>query len=264
MKIVLGLVTLAVALVVVFFYEITPASSKEIQNQVLSGPAPVAVVELFTSEGCSSCPAADRLASQIDKSFKTLEKSVFVLAYHVDYWDYIGWKDRFAKPEFTERQRDYGEKFRLEGIYTPQMIVNGESQFVGSNSGMAQAAIFEALKTGAIFDIALEITWIASNQLSVKYSLSSIPVDATIQLALVEKHLINNVTRGENSGRKLEHDNVVRDFDKSDARERSERSLAVAKDINLENASVIAFIQNNQTGEIVAATSHNIPLRATN
>ena len=117
----------------------------------------VAVVELFTSEGCSSCPPADRLASEIDKTYRSLGKSVYVLAFHVDYWDYIGWKDRFDKHEFSERQMRYGQKFDLTSIYTPQMIVNGSEQFVGSDSRAAEKAIKEALSTNSEYGISIDL-----------------------------------------------------------------------------------------------------------
>lgn len=239
----------------------TPLLSKETKyiNYSLMQAPPVAVVELFTSEGCSSCPPADRLASQIDKFFKSQSKPVFVLAFHVDYWDYIGWKDRFAKHEFSERQRLYGEKFNLSSIYTPQMIVNGETQFVGSNSAGADNAIKDALKTNSQYGILMDVSWTAKRQLSIKYSMTSSPVNALINFALIEKNLSSDVSRGENSGKKLEHDNVVRIFDTSIAKEKSERTLKIAEDVNLNNSTLIAYIQDKDSYKIIGASSSSIP-----
>ena len=251
---------------VALLFKTTPLLSKDVKDKNNSMPQapPVAVVELFTSEGCSSCPPADRLASQIDKTFKSQNKPVYVLAFHVDYWDYIGWKDRFAKHEFSERQNLYGEKFNLGSIYTPQMIVNGKTQFVGSNSAAAENAIKNALKTNSEYGISLDVSWISSRQLSIKYSLTSTPVNALINFALVEKNLSSDVKRGENSGRKLEHDNVVREFDTSTAKEKSERKLKIAEDINLNNSTFIAYILDKDSFKILGATSSNIPADNTN
>src|SRR6476619_4430550 len=90
-----------------------------------------AVVELFTSEGCSSCPPADNLLARIQK--EDMDKQVYLLAYHVDYWDRQGWKDRFSDAAFTQHQQQYAEWLHLNSVYTPQMVVNGKEEFVGSN-----------------------------------------------------------------------------------------------------------------------------------
>jgi hypothetical protein len=246
---------------VVLPFRTTPLFSKETKDKSISylKVPPVAVVELFTSEGCSSCPPADRLASQIYKSYKSQNKPVFVLAFHVDYWDYIGWKDRFAKHEFSERQSEYGEKFNLGSIYTPQMIVNGETQFVGADSEAAEDAIKDALKTNSQYGISMDVSRVNPQQLSINYSLTSNPVNAVIHFALVEKNLSSDVKRGENSGRKLEHDNVVREFNTSTAKEKSERILKIDKDININNSTLIAYIQDRDSFKIVGAASSSIP-----
>jgi hypothetical protein len=261
MKILNIAVFLVGVMFVLLLFKTNHAFSKAARDKENSLPriSPVAVVELFTSEGCSSCPPADRLASQIDKSYKSQNKPVFILAFHVDYWDYIGWKDRFAKHEFSERQRMYGEKFNLETIYTPQMIVNGATQFVGSNSSAAENAIKDALKNNSQYEISMDASWSNPKQLLIKYSLSSVPTNAVINFALVEKNLVNNVTRGENSGRKLEHDNVVREFDTSTAKEKSERILKVAEDINLDNSTLIAYLQDKDSFKVIGAASTLIP-----
>ena len=247
---------IAVVFVLSFFITI-PLLSKGTKDKRNSTPKvhPVAVVELFTSEGCSSCPPADRLASQIDKYYKSQDKPVYVLAFHVDYWDYIGWKDRFDKHEFSVRQSMYGKKFNLTSIYTPQMIVNGQTQFVGSNSEAAENAIKKALKTNSQYGISMDVSWVNSGELSIKYSLTSTPVNTVIHFALVEKNLSSNVTRGENNGRKLKHDNVVREFDTSTAKEKSERTLKVAKDINIKNSRLVAYVQDKNSLKILGAAS---------
>src|SRR5215472_2525698 len=95
-----------------------------------------AVLELFTSEGCSSCPPADRLLPQLAN-----DPNIIPLSFHVDYWDRLGWKDSFSNSEFSDRQKEYAKRFRLSSIYTPQLVVNGEFEMVGTNRSSAEAAI---------------------------------------------------------------------------------------------------------------------------
>ena len=104
----------------------------------------VVVLELFTSQGCSSCPSADVLLEKVSNEFAN--KNVYTLSYHVDYWNYIGWTDPFSKKEFTQKQRDYAQKFRDNQIYTPAVVVNGKEHFVGSDRSKMYAKIQSVIK----------------------------------------------------------------------------------------------------------------------
>lgn len=115
-----------------------------------------AVVELFTSEGCSSCPPADRLLGDFVDDARNNDKRIFALAFHVDYWNYLGWEDIYASSEFSDRQRTYAEALKTNRIYTPQMIVNGNDEFVGSNRNRAKKSIRSALKKAAGIRITLQ------------------------------------------------------------------------------------------------------------
>jgi len=102
---------------------------------------PFVLIELFTSEGCSSCPSADKNLEKIAAQAKASGQNIYTLSYHVDYWDYLGWKDPYATKQFSDRQRAYASQFKSSRIYTPQMIVNGKTEFVGSNQKTSQQAI---------------------------------------------------------------------------------------------------------------------------
>jgi len=213
-----------------------------------------AVVELFTSEGCSSCPSADRHLSDLVTSAQTDGKRIYPLAFHVDYWDYIGWKDPFAWPEFTQRQRRYAQAFHLSSIYTPQMIVNGSNEFVGSDKSEARKAIESALNSVSKARIALSSISVLGKHAHLEYTLTNFSSSQTLCLALVERDLQSRVGRGENSGRTLIHDNVVRDWKTivgSSAHGRAE--LKIPSDGILENISVVAFLQDPETMKIHAA-----------
>jgi len=219
-----------------------------------------AVVELFTSEGCSSCPPADRLLSDLVVGSQTDGKRVYPLAFHVDYWDYIGWKDPFARPEFTQRQRRYAQVFRLSSIYTPQMIVNGSKEFVGSDKSELRKALESALGASSVPAIGLHTLPVQDNLVRVEYNLTNSPTSKTLNIALVERNLQSRVGRGENSGRTLLHNNVVRDWKEIvGSSESGSVDLKIPGDAKLENISIVAFLQDPETMRIYAAAMSALP-----
>ena len=131
-----------------------------------------AVVELFTSEGCSSCPPAEAVLSHIMEEATKNHKNIICLEYHVDYWNKIGWKDPFSKNQFTMRQSNYSSVLHQRDLYTPQMIVNGETEFVGSHADEADAAIDAALKTPAVTALEIGLDSTATDTLYLHYTSS--------------------------------------------------------------------------------------------
>ena len=163
--------------------------------------APV-VVELFTSEGCSSCPPADAVVARFDRA------NVIVLGEHVDYWDSLGWRDRYSSPLFSSRQQDYGNAMRTGNIYTPQAVINGEKEVLGSDAGAIQSAINAAARSPRA---AVELRLGAQGTLAI--TVGKLPPGshkADVLLAVTEVNLESNVTAGENDGRRLKHAAVVR------------------------------------------------------
>ncbi|MFN0246612.1 MAG: DUF1223 domain-containing protein [Kofleriaceae bacterium] len=164
------------------------------------------VIELFTSQGCSSCPPADRLLSKLARD-STEDRPIAPLSFHVDYWDDLGWPDPFAKPAWTERQRGYARALGDRSIYTPQLVVGGAKGVVGSNSlsvttALAAAKQPELLPTKSVWSAAhLEVEVTA-------------PADADVWIAIWEDNTTTKVTRGENAGETLAHDRVVRHLER--------------------------------------------------
>ena len=135
------------------------APTRNSLNQVQSGALkPVAVVELFTSQGCSSCPPADALLRKIHEYAEENKLPVYVLSFHVDYWNRLGWTDPYSDPTYTQRQRAYARHFGTDRVYTPQMIVGGEREFVGSNGKQAGVALQESLQASARVKVSVEVT----------------------------------------------------------------------------------------------------------
>jgi len=164
-------------------------------------PAPV-VVELFTSEGCSSCPPADLLLAEIEKQYG---QNVIVLSEHVDYWDHIGWRDPFSSAEFSARQKRYERTLSGEsGVYTPQMVIDGRTGFVGNDGKRAQAEIRKAA-TRSKAQVTLE-----KHGDLVSIATGTLPANANVLFVVTEGNLESDVRRGENSGRKLRHTGVTR------------------------------------------------------
>lgn len=212
------------------------------------------VLELFTSQGCSSCPSADKLLSEFIDQSGNRDLPIYGLSFHVDYWNRLGWKDPFSTSEFTERQYSYAEKFGNRGVYTPQMVVNGKTEFVGSSKRQASSAIRTALaKSPSIQIEAMEVSR-SKNNISLSYRTDKAPKGAIINIAVVERGIATDVTRGENRGRKLEHDNVVRVFEQQTISTAGKVSLKLPKDISLKKSSVILYAQDKASYQILGAT----------
>ena len=231
-------------------------------------PRTPVLVELFTSEGCSSCPPADALLARLDRDQPVPNADIITLGEHVDYWDSLGWHDRFSSHQFTLRQSEYTQRLRLDDSYTPQMIVDGTSQFVGNDAAHALRAIAEAARTPNI-PISLSSITRDQNRLAAIASVTppSNPLpNADVYAALVEPMASTQVLRGENGGHTLHHVSVVRQMKRigslADASTTSLRfSLDVPPDTSGANMRLVVFIQRTNNGAILGATS---ALSATN
>lgn len=228
-----------------------------ISSTSLSAEPGFAVVELFTSEGCSSCPPAEAYLNELSKL--PADRNIFPLAFHVDYWDYIGWKDPFAKREHSNRQRNYVEKTNSDGVYTPQIILNGKYDIVGSDSKAVERAVGKEQKIQSESSIRLEADY-KSDGIKVFYNIQNSLPGQKINVALIEKELNSQVTRGENSGRSLKHLNVVRAFETIDAGSKTGNikiRYPIAKD-STDRFAIIAYLQDDRSMKINAAARTSI------
>lgn len=218
-----------------------------------------AVVELFTSEGCYSCPPADKLVSQLIDVANENDQRIFPLSFHVDYWDYLGWKDAYSSAAFSERQRRYAFTWKSNRVYTPQMVVNGEHEFVGSDAAKAKKYIEDALAQKANLEIKLN-TSVDENTstINLEASLNDVKNNLVLNVAIVERDLVREIARGENGGKTLHHDNVVRSFVSSNVRDYTTKTeIRFPKDINLDRASLIVYAQDSQSLKIYGATMYD-------
>ena len=214
------------------------------------------VVELFTSEGCSSCPPADALLARLPRVLPDIE--VIPLAEHVDYWNQLGWRDRFSSPLYSARQQDYGRAFELQDVFTPQMVVNGEVQFVGSDRARAEQEIRKAaLEPKAAVGISMQ------DGPAARLRVEHLPAGtrtADVFLAITEDRLETDVGGGENGGRRLWHSGVVRSLTTIghlDGRKAGVYSADVKINLNpewrVENTRLVLFVQDRATRKIIGA-----------
>ena len=225
-----------------------------------SGPHTAALVELYTSEGCDSCPAADHwLSSLFGQGFRP--DQLVPLALHVDYWDYIGWKDPFAKGEFSVRQRKLAQMKRPVIVYTPQVLLQGRD-FRRWSGGEFSEQVMRINSRPARARIALAIRAVAPDAIHAELSAMLVDPDerknAAVYLAAYENKLASDVAAGENRGKRLEHDFVVREWIGPIAfgeglKLEERRSLPLLRGANPGHLGVAAFVQNRATSEVLQA-----------
>jgi hypothetical protein len=220
-----------------------------------SGPGTAALVELYTSEGCSSCPPAERWLGTLAKRYPGT--AVVPLALHVDYWDYIGWKDPYAKREFSLRQRKLSQLQRMALVYTPQVVLQGRD-FRGWGSRAFDEAVERINSQPAKARLKLSVLGSDAKGLEVEASAELLKPagDAALYLAAYQSRLESRVTVGENRGRILTHDHVVLEWlgpFNLESRRVERRTLPLLPGATAANSGAAAFVQDRRTGEVLQA-----------
>ena len=240
---------------------IIPKSKVPGKSKIIADGKGFAVVELFTSEGCSSCPPADELVARIQKEDK--DKPVYILAFHVDYWNRLGWKDVFSSADYSKRQNEYASWLNLQSVYTPQIVVNGKKEFVGSEEGTLRNAITAGLRTNPAATLTLN-TQKGQDHITVQYRVNGAEKNTGLLLALVQKAAQTKVQRGENGGRTLSHVQIVRKMQSLSlsAGGNGSTNIAFPEGTNTQDWEVIGLVQNKTNGEILAAAKANLTTTA--
>jgi hypothetical protein len=232
--------------------------------------APV-LVELFTSEGCSSCPPADELLSRLELSQPIAGAEVIALSEHVDYWNRLGWTDPYSSAEFSTRQNDYARIFNTDDVYTPQMIVDGRTQFVGSSSSKAREAIEDSARDSKA-SVTVSVASVASGDknaasLTIAVGVEGLPEiskgdSAEVLLAITESGLRSNVSSGENAGRRLTHSAVVRRFSRLGSIDPQKSGAFSAQPVvridrawKRENLKAVVFVQERAKRRVLGAAA---------
>ena len=223
------------------------------------------LVELFTSEGCSSCPPADALLSRLGRTQPVRGADIIILEEHVDYWDRLGWRDPFSSAAATERQNEYDLAFAGREVYTPQMIVDGRAQFVGNSDTDALRAIRTASQAPKP---SVQLSWQKDDTLAIHIE----PLKNTEErdgqqlfLAVAENVLHSDVKHGENAGRALEHNGVIRQLlplgkiDAAPAGFSSSVAVHSAREWNRSNLRAVVFVQERRSRHVLAARAISFP-----
>lgn len=254
-------------LLALFVLPVTVQSADTVlsQSQVGTVKSPlnrVVLLELYTSEGCSSCPPADHFMSGL-KAAGISDKQLIPVAFHVTYWDYIGWKDRFAKKKYDERQRELAHKNRKKTVYTPQFILSGDDY---RSYATFSEDVNKLAAEKAMVDLELTVKALPDRQsadrllLNLKTDISSSKVDDVgFYLLVLEDNLASDVNDGENNGEKLHHDYVVRQLlgpyyqSKPEDQTNREQTIVLQPEWKREDLSIVAFAENPLTGEVLQA-----------
>jgi len=254
-KLFIAVISIALAVMACGFKK----SPKPLQTKVNGNFEPVAVIELFTSQGCSSCPPADALLAQTITDAKTNGKKILALSFHVDYWNRLGWADPFSSAAYSARQKNYVAHFGLDGAYTPQMVVNGSTEFVGSDKNLLTQSLAKALNTKTAFQFKTLTTSFAEGKpIKVDYAVEGDVAGTMINFVLVSLNETTVVKRGENGGQTLTNENVVRQLITKAATTSGEIEFSAAPVPAKNNTAVVAFIQEEKSLRIIGGAMATI------
>ena len=268
MKYLITISLLMSALALALFLSMSPVPVDSAQEppatrpeNTLMPPAddPLVVLELFTSQGCSSCPPADALLQDLNERALAGE-NIIALSYHVDYWNYLGWKDPFSSADYSARQKDYTRRIGAR-TYTPQLVVNGKEELVGSRRAEVNSLVERGLKN-AHPDHSPSLSVAYTEQgVEVGYQLAG-PTDGYRVSALIVQHEARSaVNRGENRGRKLNHHNVVRVLEHQNAAAEGSFRLQLPEGLPAEDVSVVLLVQEVKSHAISGAAQAAVSAR---
>jgi hypothetical protein len=240
-------------LFVIGFFIVKNARNSPNRNSAERG---FAVVELFTSEGCSSCPPADKLIAKIAKEDEG--KEVYILSYHVDYWNQLGWKDRFSDAAYSNRQRQYASWLHLNTVYTPQIVVNGKTEFIGSNEYALNTAIDKGLHDSLRAKLKIAANT-ENGKLKVHYETDDAARETNLVLALIQKSAETVVRAGENDGLTLSHVQIVRKLTIESIKEKNGDVIIDWQNDQEKNGwELIGFVQDRKSGRIISVAKSSV------
>lgn len=212
----------------------------------------VAVIELFTSEGCSSCPAADELLKEMVLNRENEGNPLIALSFHITYWNHLGWIDPYSHELYTNRQKKYAAIFKNNQIYTPQAIANGTLEFVGSNRDAFRDSLKKAERK-PVYTIEAKAMQ-RKDSIEIHYKLNKDPKNQVLNIAIVEKNIERTITRGENKSRMLMHFNVVRGFNTIEPGKQGTFVVHTIENLATDNAEIVLYLQHKKTWRILGAS----------
>lgn len=226
-------------------------SSTTVKNKPESNE--IAVLELFTSQGCSSCPPADKLVATY-----TSKENVIPLSFHVDYWDRLGWKDPFSSHGYSQRQYMYASALH-SNVYTPQLVINGTSEMVGSDANKISTALNKIFSEQSDASLTIRKAQIQNGKININFDVSGNIQNSVLNIAVIEKKTVTPIKAGENGGATLTDFNVVRNFKTVPKVESGENNTSIDFPLILKssNRAVVLYLQQKKDNHISAASKAN-------
>ncbi len=248
------IVVLLVLAISVMSFKYQKSIQKDVEKKTLVYE-PIVVLELFTSQGCSSCPSADELLQKVESEFKN---EVYALSYHVDYWNYIGWEDPFSNTQYARKQREYNIKFKNNSNYTPQVVVNGRNHFVGShaNKMYGEIALYKEIKVEnkvMLSNLSVELSAVSFN-----YALLGDSTEKQIRVILVIDERTTKVSRGENRNRTLTNSNIVVEEKILKAMPNGAVTIEIPELVKEKDQLQLMVLVENKQLDITGATKHQV------
>ncbi len=234
--------------------------ASEIKNPAGAAKKSFVLLELYTSEGCPTCPPADALLARLEREQPVTDTEIVTLALHVDYWNSVVWKDVYSSPLFSRRQQIYSQALKINQSYTPQMIVDGRAEFTGNNLAKARKAILDAAKTNKA---RIEITPRAA---TCKIEITGIPAHetATVFLAITEDNLASNRKSKRKSNERVEHVSVVRELNSLGMLAAAQTNLEIETALQIqpawkkENLKLVVFVQENASRKVLGVNRKSL------
>ncbi len=250
MKRIISIVILIIPVFILIFCSGSVSVDNKKKKTNIASNKNIVVMELFTSQGCSSCPPADKLLGTYSN-----REDVIALSFHVDYWNRLGWQDPFSKNLFSERQKSYASLFGSGGVYTPQIIINGEKEMVGSDEDKISDAIKYFQKAPSSTQIIIDEIKTENNKLFITCSCKGKDINSVLNIALVQNKITTLIKAGENEGVTLTNYNVVRNFKTihSFSAEKFMAAIDLISGIEKKEFSLILFLQDVRSGKIYTA-----------
>jgi hypothetical protein len=242
-------------IIVICFAAASLFALKRMHQHTATSTKNFAVLELFTSQGCNSCPPADDLLGQYaDKN----DDRIIPIAFHVDYWNRLGWKDSLSTHEYSARQSLYNMSYLHAGVYTPQLVVNGEKEMIGSVRGQVIRAVDSALTETAAVTIDIKDITIENGSVNVDYTLDGSLASANLNIVLIQHKTSTFVKAGENNGATLVNYNVARGLVTVTANASGTASLQLPPSIDTKELSIVLYTQDAGSGKITGAVKKQL------
>ena len=216
-------------------------------------PSRFALVELFTSEGCSSCPPADQVLARLSADAKRSGDPVVALSFHVTYWNHLGWTERFSDEAFTRRQGAYAKRLGLRSVYTPQIVVDGDQEFVGSDEAAVERAVRAALSRSRATGITVKVHSNAGG-IDADCAVTGAPEGSVLWVTWADAEDSSSPDRGENEGRQLHHVNVIRALERASIHAGASTTTVHVGRPGDPPGSVIAWVQHGDAGSVLAGS----------